>query len=446
VLQAQKIISLIKRQKGVTMSTEDTSRKAKFEAAKQKRKEEQENKGNGYSIEYEKVDYVAIEKDTPAVFRIFGLPPLEREKGSDPKTIALTYFKDDKGKMMRVIFPTRAVQKDWILWEVYDKVLEYKWNNTLNQKDYKHDKTHPVLFNRVAKDNSTQKLANGWRPKEMVLMNVIDRNDPEFHAENKHSKVLSKGSWEKVDSDGISKKSYNEGIPNYAYNTIWDSIVGDYGDWMDYDIQLKSSPSAPYYFATVPREGVYPLTEEEKAYELYDFDKLFKVTSYSKIFKRLGGFIKQVDAAFGTNFLEELKELTEIESAERKANNEADEDSEETNAPEEKKTETPETPKPAVTEEAKPASKRRGAKQEEKKTTIEELYPYYSELSDEEKACITGLDENGKIIYNVDPSTILGCCEEFCECEAPETFSTCPACGIKFDTLPAPVSDESEQE
>ena len=59
--------------------------------------------------------------------------------------------------------------------------------------------------------------------------------------------------------------------------------------------------------------AVRPLTEEELSWERTDLDKIYPTTSYQKIYNRLKLFIQQVDAAFKTNFTDELEKLVEDE-------------------------------------------------------------------------------------------------------------------------------------
>ena len=416
------------------------TRKEKFERSKRVRKEAKKQYTGG---DYVEIKWVAIEEDEPATVRILGDLPTGREKGSDIKQVAIAYFKDDAAKMMRVIFPMKDENPNWILYKVYNKVMEYKWNKVAKSKTYKHDVTHPTLFSRVSTDNSENIYAKGWYPKPTTLMNVLDRNDTEWHEREKHTKLLSKGSWTVTDDNGEEIKRYTEGVPNMLFDIAWDGLTEDYGDWIDYDVLLKKKKETPWYFALYPKnDAEYPITEEEMAYEMYDLDELFKITSYGKIKTRLGKFIQKVDKAFKTTFYEDLCESVEQEEIENKEK--ADKEEKENPKPKEEKVEkdveeeTTATPEKEI-EEEKPAPKTRTRKAP--KTVLDDVkeyekaYPFYSKLTASEKATIKGLDKDGKFIYEYKKDDILDCMDKDCDCVTPDNFKTCPKCGTVFSEV-----------
>lgn len=318
------------------------SREELFRRAKEQRKvEKQKKESSSYTGgDYENIVYTALSSQTDGkVVRIFGNPIVVRENPTDPKLSYISMIVGDNGKKFRCIWPGKEENSSWFLWKVFDTVAAFTWSKEKDDKGYSkkiytHEKSHPEYLKRVLKNGLDHKFESGWYPLRFVNLNVIDRQDPEFHKENKHSKLISKKAAEIGDTGNFW---YEPGIPLGAYNTIWDDVLEYAGDWEGYDIILRKLDDNPWYKAfhgeddfkklsEIEREAVIsgPMTEEEKAYELYDLDRIFKVTSYSKIMNRLGDFIKKVDIDFKKSFYSELEALVEKEKAEREANQESD--------------------------------------------------------------------------------------------------------------------------
>ena len=79
---------------------------------------------------------------------------------------------------------------------------------------------------------------------------------------------------------------------------------------------------------------------------------------------------------------------------------------------------------------------RRSAKKEEPKgfdlSQIDrELYHGLESLTDEEKAMITGIDEDDLLTYSVPDDNLIPCGD--CQVPSPDTFGSCPACGVMFE-------------
>jgi hypothetical protein len=406
------------------------SREELFQKAKELRKKEKEEKNNKESFsgeDYEGVVYTSLPTEGIKIFRIYGDPLAIRSKPTDPKRSYISMILADNGKKFRCIFPSREEDKNWILWRIFDTVMESSWEKNEDGKSvrkYKHEKTHPECFRRVAKNNSDNKFEGGWYPPRYINMNILDRHDPEYHIENKHSKLLSKRASEIGDSGNFW---YDPGIAEAAYNAIWDDVVEYSGQWDNYDVGLKKETDSPWYrafhgvddlkkisqidpdAANLVVEG--PMTEEEKNYELYDLDRLFKVTSYTKIKAKLGDFIKKVDIDFKKNFYEELEALVAKEQEEWKAN-EAERKSEE---PKKEKTTKAVEEKKAIEEKKAevPAPTLKSRVVQERKTTAKVInwdaladgsfngkkYLGVSEMSDDEKSMVISVREDGSFEY-----------------------------------------------
>jgi hypothetical protein len=311
--------------------------RAKFEAAlaaRKRQKIEEASRQNGGGFEgYPDIPWTALE-DKQRVFRFAGLPYSVREKGTDSKQIFVAMILGDDDKKFRCIGPNPKVRKDWILYRVMGKVLDRKWNNDKPSArgkgdwDYVNAAAHPDLYNRCAKNNNLENIyEKGWKFSEMVVANVIDRANYDWHLENKKYRLLSKRG-----SLYQDKIFFDVGIPDTLYKLIWDDIVACDGNvcWEDYDIVIKRTAETPWYKvyhgvddakkldadvkALVQDRG---LTPEESSWEMNDIDKLFPITTYKRIKDKLGLFFQRADKAFNTHYYNELCEYVEKEEAER---------------------------------------------------------------------------------------------------------------------------------
>jgi hypothetical protein len=312
--------------------------RAKFEAAmaarKQQRVEDASRQNGGGFAGYPDIPWAALYQDKQQVFRFAGLPYLVREKGTDSKRVFIAMILGDDDKKFRCIGPDPKIQKDWILYRVVNKVLDRKWNKDKPSNrgkgawDYINALTHPDLYNRCAKNNNLDNAyEKGWRFSAVVLINVIDRANYDWHLENKKYRLLSR----RV-SDYQDKVFFDVGIPDMLYKLIEDDIVACDGNvcWEDYDIVIKKINELPFYKvfhgvddmkkldadvkALVQDRG---LTPEETAWEMNDIDKLFPVTSYKRIKDKLGLFFQRVDKAFNTRYYDELCKYVEKEEREQ---------------------------------------------------------------------------------------------------------------------------------
>jgi hypothetical protein len=240
----------------------------------------------------------------------------------------------DDDKKFRCIGPNIDDRKDWILYRVMNKVLARTWNKDKPSArgkgdwDYTNALTHTDLYNRCAKNNNLENaFEKGWKFNAVVLVNVIDRANYDWHLANKKYHLLSKKA-----SNYQDKIFFDVGVPDMLYKLIEDDIVANDGNvcWEDYDIVIKKIAENPWYKvyhgvddakkldadtkALVQDRG---LTPEEASWEMNDIDKLFSITSYKRIKDKLGLFFQRVDKAFNTRYYDELCELVEKEEADR---------------------------------------------------------------------------------------------------------------------------------
>jgi hypothetical protein len=312
--------------------------RAKFEAAmaarKQQKVEEASRQNGGGFGGYPDIPWTALYTDKQQVFRFAGLPYIVREKGTDSKRIFVAMILGDDDKKFRCIGPNPNDRKDWILYRVMNKVLDRKWNKDKPSSrgkgdwDYINALTHPDLYNRCAKNNNLENvLEKGWRFSPVVMVNVIDRANYDWHLKNKRYRLLSKKA-----SSYQDKVFFEPGIPDMLYKLIEDDIVATDGNvcWEDYDIVIKKIDKDPWYKAYHGVDDAKKLdaevkaliqdrglTPEEASWEMNDIDKLFRITPYKRIKDKLGLFFQRVDKAFNTHYYDELCKYVEKEEAER---------------------------------------------------------------------------------------------------------------------------------
>lgn len=400
------------------MSRKDLFAKAN-EAHKQKWDNEDNAKGGDNS--FTPLPYTALSTGNDKVVRLLGAPVALREKSTDPKLFYVSMISGDNDKKFRCIFPDKKEQPGWLLWKILDLVLAGSWEG--DEKKHTHKDAHPAVFEMVYKNGLRPEMGQryrfekGWYPSKMVAMNVIDRHDPEFHAREKSAKLLSKNG--NTAQNGAT--FYEPGISDFTYRRIWESVVAYHGDWEDYDVVIRKTSTQPFYEAfhgesekvklqdavkDLIVEG--PLTDEEKGYGLIDIDKYFPVTSMMKIKNRLGASIRRIDSAFGKNFTEELNDLAADEERRMKESESSPKPS----------TATTTVTKPSETlyeqedqeesVEEKPAPRRRRPAATEEGIPWDKLtdgtyndikYLGVPKLTDEEKAMVTGVKEDGTFEY-----------------------------------------------
>lgn len=459
------------------------SRREKFAQSVEARQEEKAQEESNQ--QYEDIQYLPLKRKRQAVMRFLGLPEHVREEGSDVRLLEYALIKDDNGKWFRCIFPK---DQDFILREIYRKVCSYDWDNKRNIPVYHHADLE--IFTKVRYCDappSRRQMASGWRPQQSMLINVIDRSDPEWHAENSHAKVIAKKMTVKDENT-----YFNPGLPISAYKSIQDDIQALKGnmDWEMYDIVIEKLDDQPWYKVMHGEQDAHrlkdyaeelvvvgDLTDEELEYELYDFDKLFPFTTYRKILNRLRLQIKEVDETFETRFLEKLEDLAASEKKEqdktRKASSAAsrdedddDEDEDEASPRSRRRSEPEEDEEPEIEDsdddededdpedveeddeeppKAKKSSRRsrRSAKTEEPEEEEESVgldfgklakkFKGIKHLGDEGRALIIDVDEDGNLVYDAPQEDLVPCIE--CGHEAPEyaAITHCPNCGVEFE-------------
>lgn len=450
---------------------DDDAFKKFIESQKQKEAEHGSSGGSGGAYQGETVKFCAAPQKGHAIVRFIGAAPRDDGQPSvhpyDAIERHISKIKDDKGKDMYLILPTRKdiLSDDHIMWRIISKVKEKEWINKksvfVNQIDAQGNERE--AWKIVSKggfkpeDGKKYTFASGWDAPKMLLINCIDRLD-NWCKENKHTKVFSRNVY--ISDTGAEFPDW--GVKANGFLTRLVENLGKYGSWSKYDSYVirtgvKDNPwkiiNATGMIAAnmaAELEGITEaekklvslepgLTDEEKYYDTYDLEKNFKVSSYNKLLTRLGGQVKAIDADLGTRFFEELTALAAQEKKDREAEVEIKKEIEAKEA----------ASAPAVTETpaAEPTASelRRRAIQEEKPAAAGlspekiALLKGWDGLEDSEKALIKDVVVKADgtvdhVVYDDSCGNQYPCPTDQGGCGAlsPESFKSCPVCSKRW--------------
>ena len=411
-------------------------------------KEAESNRPGFTPKNYETLEWTGLEIGKPKVIRVVGGPPDSNLEPSTARVVTIAWVVGDDGKRFRVIRPSINTDPTYILNRIISKVNTVRWSN--NTKTHPVKDAHPDIFNIIEKNgldasDPRAKFERGWKGKEVLIANVIDRSKMDWHRNNKHTMLLAKSVIEATNGGTY----VDEGISSYAISQRLNLLFKSYGSWEKYDIAITRTGKMdnPYTIVNATRvpEEVDPsvadiisqetsLSEEEKSWERYDLEKLFRITTATKIFNRLKGTIKKIDAALGTSYLEEIQDLVEKEKKYFEElygdENEAEREDSRSNSgePAEEKISKPIVSATSKTREI------RTQLNESKKEAWQDL-PFGDTLSPEMKAKVLSVtkDTSGKvtdITWDAKPEDLAACPD--CNTAAPLDVTTCPVCGLKF--------------
>lgn len=445
---------------------------------------------NGTPKEYDEIKWKGLEKGETTIVRLVGNPPASMTPGfkGDDYTAKEIYFskvKNDDGKIIQLKLPPHAedAKDEHPIHKLINEVKAVDWIPDPNQagkkmKVYKYQ-NYP-WFDKVVhggydpkNEEFAYKSSKGWAGQEVVIMNVIDRED-NWCAENKHTKLLSKRVGESVDKDGNVQLWPDVGVPCYGFLDELSILIGKYGNWEKYDIAIEKTGvmTQPYKVKNasalstpaVIEAGVCEiasdklgfvsqnkaLTPEEQAYERYNLAKMYAPTTITKFFNAFEKTLKAIDGDLGTTYYDDFKKMSEDEIAEWEAQkgapvadptpdtlNEATFVANGEAATAESNAEEAEAPvvKPSrVVQMGLAANKIAALKG-------------WSMLSPKEQGIIKDviLDENGEAISAVYDKDAMdtwagqevdcnpGGCGKLC----PEKFRACPFCGVEYGTSEA---------
>lgn len=434
----------------------------RYAAQQEKEAKLSAGRGSQFQRTYEEIYWTALEPNKAKVIRVVGGPPnanIPQDKGSTAKIVTICWLVGDDGKKFKVVRPDEKEDPGYILNRILNKINAVKW---INNPGGKGTKTFPVkeqypnLWYLVNKNGLTEadkrfKFEKGWNGKQVMIMNVIDRERMEEHRALKHTMLLAKG----VTVGDNGTEYYDEGVSSYAIGPVLNHLFKSYGSWEKYDMAITrtgdiNNPFLLVNASNAPREvdasirdyisTAEGLTEEEKSWERYDISKLYRYTTATKIYNRLKNTIGKIDKYLQTNFLKDLEVEVEREKA---LFQEMYKDEQGDVAPsvsttvvtpmveEERIVETVEAePAPVVTETPK---RTRAVRNTIPDAAPGSDLPYYSTLSDEFKKHIVSATKVGnkwEIEWDLDPKDLAAC--PTCDAASPLEATKCPACGLDF--------------
>jgi hypothetical protein len=341
------------------------------------------------------------------------------------------------------------------MWRVISRVNEVTYIN--RKRVFVNETKHKEIFdlvnyNGLDDTDPKRKFDKGWEGRHVIVMNVIDREQMDWHRENKHTMLLSRNIGRSADG---TREYPEEGIPVYGFfNVIATTLFKHYGNWEGYDIGITrlGTTQQPYRIinASVYAANGIPelapemvpfvslektLTDEERSWARYDLNKIYGPTTYTKIYNNLQVAFRRIDATLGTQFTKELEFEVEKERAERAARQQAESQVAATtvSVPVTATISTP-APAAATTRTRTPVASTTSSI----KLTADKIAALkgWNQLSETQQAMITDvtLDKSGKpvdIKFDTDEG-VLGCPQ--CRVPAPESYTVCPSCGFNFNT------------
>lgn len=406
-----------------------------------------------FQRDYEEEKWLGLKQGQTNIIRIVGNNPENRKTPYDSKCIYFFKAKADNGDNVQIRLPLHAsdIKDEHIMWQIINKVKEVRWipdpskpGKTMKDPIHKNESWYETVTkagfsSSDPKDEFNYKTTKGWGGQEVVIMNIIDREDS-WCADNKHTKLLSKKVGESVGANGQTIYWPEKGVPSYGFLSKLRTLTGQYGSWEKYDIAVTKTAEMqnPYNVKNatamtkpevlaaglkeVPDEKIKfvsqnnTLTTEELSWERYDIDKLFAPTSYQKLLRCFGNTIKNIDASLNTTYYDKLKALADDEKAQWESS-------------------TPETPAQTesvpMEESAVPTSS--------STLTPEKiaLLKGWENLTNEERNQIVDvlIKDDGtidRVIYSEDADALVECNPNGCGYECPSNFKFCPVCGAQY--------------
>ena len=435
--------------------------------------------GGGFTPkDYDPIKWVGLEEKAKIV-RIVGGAPASMKPGShvaptDAHEIFVSKIMDDSGKRMKLKLPLHAddPNHEHIMWRIINLVNSVEWvkgpdgKSTKKYKYENYDWFDKVNHGGFAPTDKSYQYSKGWKGQQVVIMNVIDRED-DWCKTNKHTKLLSK----KISVGADGQEFPEDGVPSFGFCSALSQIVSNYGSWERYDVQLRRTGQMQQPVevkqATLYKKNnivqeldkdkiqfislTETLTPEELEYERYDIAKFFAPTSYQKLLSKLGNTIKAIDADLNKNFYNELQALAEKEKADYEAEHANDEAAQsapmtESVAPSSPLDDPFSQPIPQSAPVAPTATRQPTARTAPVASGLSAdkiaLLKGWSEMTQEEKDSVVDVEKNpdgtlSNIVFK-EGLTLLSCPEVFpdgsagCKINAPDFFHLCPSCGKLF--------------
>lgn len=421
-------------------------------AEKQEEEAARPSNGGGFTRDYEQIKWCGLEANKPRVIRVMGGPPNSKLDKFTAKTVTISWLVGDDGKRFKVVKPSLAEDPNYFVNKIISKVNSFSWVN--KTKVYPCETQHPDIYKLVNKNGLDEtdpraKFERGWKGSDVLIMNMIDRQNMGWHRENKHSMLLAKSVNPARNGDG---EYVSEGISAYGVGAKLNHLFMSYGSWEKYDIAITKTGTMQNPFNVVnashsPMEvdksvrsfisNEDHLTDEEKSWERYDLEKLFGYTTATKFFNRMKDTLKRIDAALGTRFYEEISDLSEKEKDQWKEIY-GDENA---NAPlTENKINADMTADFTPNIEGATVAPRERARKAVVTEAVEHAawmeLPHPEFLTDEQKAMVLEVtkDASGKVTaikWNCKDEDLAMCPD--CGVAAPYVCKGCPVCGLDFE-------------
>lgn len=429
---------------------------AAFAAFAAKVDDEKKKSSNSFTFsnDYETVKWLGLSAGHTNIIRLVGNNPENRKTAFDAKQIYFCKARTDSGKVIQLKLPEHAsdIKDEHIMWRIINKVKEVNWvpdptNPGKNKKVEKY--ANYPWFETVTKagfsatdpkDEFNYKTTKGWGGQQVVIMNVIDREDS-WCKDNKHTKLLSKKVGTSVGADGKVIEWPEVGVPSYGFLQKLRTLTGQYGSWEKYDVAITKTNEMqnPYNIKNatamtkpevlaagvkeIPDNKIQfvsqepTLTAEELSWDRYDLDKLYAATSYQKLLKSFGNTIKNIDADLRTTYYDELKALAEDEKVQWEA--------EEAEA-------IPTAESAPIVENTATAVSTFGLSADKIA-----LLKGWDSLTDLQKSQIKDvvLKADGtidKVIYDESCASLVECNPDGCGYECPSDWTVCPVCNAHY--------------
>ena len=201
------------------MAVDDDEFLSYAEDYEKKEAEKNANRGSGgFTREYEKLAWTGLEPNKMKIVRALGgIPNSPSADNFTAKIVQVGWLQSDTGKLFRCVLPTRESNPEHLMWRVISRVNEVAYIN--RKRIYVNETKHPeifdlVNFNGLAVDDKKRKYNKGWGGRQVIVMNVIDREQMEWHRTNKHTMLLSRNVSPSADG---TREYIDEGVPIYGF-------------------------------------------------------------------------------------------------------------------------------------------------------------------------------------------------------------------------------------
>ena len=356
---------------------------------------------------------------------------------SDGKPYTINLSKDENHPFNRMIAELRGKKS----WDANLKKSVFEFENT---------ETYKIWF-----ETNKAKNKYPWKTSIVWFANVIDRSD-DWCETHKHTKLFAWKSKSYVNDNGQEKTINTYGLPDSAFKILEKSLNMAEISISDSDVILYHSTDADRnsdasrkfescillrpdekiainaLSKNVDIKGINKLNDASYSnlniddYEMYDLKNIpyqTDVTTCYSIIHNFGWFIKLFDSERHTHYMNELVELSKIESEQYKSTHSNE------NVANDECVDVANEKIETVDEKVENAVRRRSTNTIDW-NNISTLYKGVSCMNEENKSHIKSMSSDGKLIFDCDENE----CGE-CECGYifPLSMTICPKCGTNYE-------------